>query len=42
MPLERQRILTREAEEERRSSFLDYSMSVMVARALPCRRGGMK
>jgi len=42
MPLERQRILTREIEEELRSSFLDYSMSVIVARALPDVRDGLK
>ena len=42
MPLERQRILTREIEEEMRSSFLDYSMSVIVARALPDVRDGLK
>jgi DNA gyrase subunit A len=42
MPLERQRILTREVEEEMRSSFLDYSMSVIVARALPDVRDGLK
>ena len=42
MPLERQRIVSREIEEEMRASFLDYSMSVIVARALPDVRDGLK
>jgi DNA gyrase subunit A len=42
MALERERILPREIEEEMKSSFLDYSMSVIVARALPDVRDGLK
>jgi len=42
MPLERQRIIPREIEEEMRSSYLDYSMSVIVGRALPDVRDGLK
>ena len=34
-PLGAGRIETRELEQEMRSSFLDYAMSVIVARALP-------
>jgi DNA gyrase subunit A len=36
------RIEARELEQEMRSSFLDYSMSVIVARALPDVRDGLK
>jgi DNA gyrase subunit A len=36
------RIETRELEQEMRSSFLDYAMSVIVARALPDVRDGIK
>ena len=36
------RIEQREVEEEMRSSFLDYAMSVIVARALPDVRDGLK
>jgi DNA gyrase subunit A len=36
------RIEIRELEQEMRSSFLDYSMSVIVARALPDVRDGLK
>jgi DNA gyrase subunit A len=36
------RIETRELEEEMRSSFLDYAMSVIVSRALPDVRDGLK
>jgi DNA gyrase subunit A len=36
------RIETRELEQEMRSSFLDYAMSVIVARALPDVRDGLK
>jgi DNA gyrase subunit A len=36
------RIETRELEQEMRSSFLDYAMSVIVARALPDARDGLK
>ena len=35
-------IESREVEEEMRSSFLDYAMSVIVARALPDVRDGLK
>jgi DNA gyrase subunit A len=42
MALERNRVLTREIEEEMRSSYLDYSMSVIVGRALPDVRDGLK
>src|SRR5689334_16157659 len=36
------RIEPRELEQEMRSSFLDYAMSVIVARALPDARDGLK
>src|ERR1700752_1678106 len=36
------RIETRELEQEMRSSFLDYAMSVIVSRALPDVRDGVK
>jgi DNA gyrase subunit A len=36
------RIETRELEQEMRASFLDYAMSVIVARALPDVRDGLK
>src|SRR5438067_604192 len=36
------RIEARELEQEMRSSFLDYAMSVIVARALPDARDGLK
>src|SRR5579872_1859903 len=36
------RIEPRELEQEMRSSFLDYSMSVIVSRALPDVRDGLK
>ena len=36
------RVESRELEQEMRSSFLDYSMSVIVARALPDVRDGLK
>src|SRR6266508_1050827 len=36
------RIETRELEQEMRSSFLDYAMSVIVSRALPSVRDGLK
>ncbi len=43
MPLDaRERILQRYIEEEMRESFLDYSMSVIVQRALPDVRDGLK
>jgi DNA gyrase subunit A len=41
-PLGPGRIETRELEQEMRSSFLDYAMSVIVARALPDVRDGLK
>src|SRR6201989_3690342 len=40
--LERGRIEPRELEQEMRSSFLDYAMSVIVSRALPDVRDGLK
>ena len=42
MTARRQRILPRLIEEEMRDSFLDYSMSVIVQRALPDIRDGLK
>ncbi len=42
MELQRQRILPTNIEEEMRDSYLDYSMSVIVARALPDVRDGLK
>src|SRR5437588_2603825 len=41
-PLGPGRVESREVEEEMRSSFLDYAMSVIVARALPDVRDGLK
>jgi len=41
-PLGSGRIEPRELEQEMRSSFLDYAMSVIVARALPDVRDGLK
>ncbi|MGH7699220.1 MAG: DNA gyrase subunit A [Gemmatimonadales bacterium] len=41
-PAARERILPRLIEDEMRDSFLDYSMSVIVQRALPDVRDGMK
>ena len=41
-PLGSGRIESRELEQEMRSSFLDYSMSVIVSRALPDVRDGFK
>jgi len=41
-PLGPGRIESRELEQEMRSSFLDYAMSVIVARALPDVRDGLK
>jgi DNA gyrase subunit A len=38
----RQRIITRYIEDEMKESFIDYSMSVIVARALPDVRDGLK
>ena len=42
MDLQRQRILPANIEEEMRDSYLDYSMSVIVSRALPDVRDGLK
>lgn len=42
MELQRQRIIPLDIEEEMRNSYLDYSMSVIVARALPDVRDGLK
>ena len=42
MPLEREKIETIFLEEEMKSSYLDYSMSVITNRALPDVRDGMK
>ena len=41
-PWARGRIEPRELEQEMRSSFLDYAMSVIVSRALPDVRDGLK
>src|SRR5262245_9249618 len=41
-PLGPGRVETRELEQEMRSSFLDYAMSVIVSRALPDVRDGLK
>src|SRR6476619_6736005 len=41
-PLGGGRIESRELEQEMRSSFLDYAMSVIVSRALPDVRDGLK
>jgi DNA gyrase subunit A len=41
-PANRERILPRLIEDEMRESFLDYSMSVIVQRALPDVRDGLK
>src|SRR5213596_3041969 len=40
--LGRGRVESRELEQEMRSSFLDYAMSVIVGRALPDVRDGLK
>jgi DNA gyrase subunit A len=42
MDLKRQRIIPKDIEEEMRVSYLDYSMSVIVSRALPDVRDGLK
>jgi DNA gyrase subunit A len=42
MELQRQRIVPKDIEEEMRVSYMDYSMSVIVARALPDVRDGLK
>jgi DNA gyrase subunit A len=41
-PNQRERILPRLIEDEMRESFIDYSMSVIVSRALPDARDGLK
>ena len=41
-PLSGGRIESRELDQEMRSSFLDYAMSVIVSRALPDVRDGLK
>ena len=41
-PLGGGRIESRELEQEMRSSYLDYAMSVIVGRALPDVRDGLK
>lgn len=40
--LDQDRIIKVNIEEEMRSSYIDYSMSVIVARALPDVRDGFK
>jgi len=40
--MQRQRILPVTIEDEMRGSYLDYSMSVIVSRALPDVRDGLK
>jgi len=42
MPFEREKIITAYIEEEMKSSYIDYSMSVITARALPDVRDGLK
>ena len=42
LPTRRERVVPRFIEEEMRESFLDYSMSVIVQRALPDVRDGLK
>ena len=41
-PTQRERVLPRLIEDEMRESFIDYSMSVIVSRALPDVRDGLK
>ena len=41
-PIDEERIIPRDIEEEMRESFLAYSMSVIVSRALPDVRDGLK
>ena len=41
-PNSRERILPRPIEEEMKQSFINYSMSVIVSRALPDARDGLK
>ncbi|HZD04954.1 MAG TPA: DNA gyrase subunit A, partial [Longimicrobiales bacterium] len=42
MAQKRERIITRMIEDEMRESFIDYSMSVIVQRAIPDVRDGLK
>ncbi len=42
MEIQRQNILTTSIEEEMKKSYMDYSMSVIVSRALPDVRDGLK
>ncbi|MEN8375092.1 MAG: DNA gyrase subunit A, partial [Gemmatimonadota bacterium] len=42
MPQKRERVVSRMIEDEMRESFIDYSMSVIVQRALPDVRDGLK
>ncbi len=42
MDLKRQRIIPKDIEDEMRVSYLDYSMSVIVSRALPDVKDGLK
>ncbi len=42
MPFEREKVLSVFIEEEMKSSYIDYSMSVITARALPVCRVGLK
>src|SRR5215204_6947150 len=42
LPARRERVVSRLIEDEMRESFLDYSMSVIVQRALPDVRDGLK
>src|ERR671914_1508272 len=42
LPTRRERVLPRLIEDEMKQSFLDYSMSVIVQRALPDVRDGLK
>ncbi len=42
MPFEREKVLSVFIEEEMKSSYIDYSMSVITARALPDVRDGLK
>src|SRR3990172_288135 len=42
MPFEREKAITAYIEEEMKASYIDYSMSVITARALPDVRDGLK
>jgi DNA gyrase subunit A len=41
-PVNQEKVIRREIEEEMKTSYLDYSMSVIVGRALPDARDGLK